>query len=85
MTLTHTGTDMDFRPTGYSGQSNPQPVLKPCPFCGRERGVELRHYIANGNDWWYVACNHCVIAMDPLFWGDQTKNEAIERWNRRVN
>ena len=70
-------------PTGHSGQSNPQPDLKPCPFCGKD--VELKHYKANGNDWWYIACRNCGIAIDPWMWNThQTRMEAIEKWNRRV-
>ena len=57
--------------------------LKPCPFCGMD--VELKHYKANA-DWWYVVCNHCKIAIDPLFWNfDRTKKEIIEIWNKRAN
>lgn len=57
--------------------------LKPCPFCGKD--VEVKHYKANGDDWWYVACNHCMIYVDPLFWNDtRTKKEITEIWNRRV-
>lgn len=57
--------------------------LKPCPFCGN--AVELKHYKVNKNDWWYVACSHCEVAMDPLMWNnDRTKEEVIEVWNRRV-
>lgn len=58
--------------------------LKPCPFCGKD--AELKHYKANGNDWWYVACSHCEIAMDPLMWNNnRTKEEAVELWNRRAS
>lgn len=57
--------------------------LKPCPFCGKD--VEVKRYKANGNDWWYVACNHCMISIDPLFWNtNRTKKEIIEIWNRRA-
>lgn len=58
--------------------------LKPCPFCGND--VELKHYKANGNDWWYIACRNCCIAIDPWMWNrEQTKEETIIKWNRRVN
>lgn len=57
--------------------------LKSCPFCGND--VEVKRYKANGNDWWYVACNHCMISVDPLFWNvDRTKKEITEIWNRRA-
>lgn len=57
--------------------------LEPYPFCGKN--AELKHYKVNGDDWWYVACKHCEIALDPLFWNaDQTKEEVMKKWNRRV-
>lgn len=57
--------------------------LKPCPFCGKN--VKLKHYKANGDEWWYIVCNHCMISVDPLFWNDtRTKEEVIEIWNRRA-
>lgn len=58
--------------------------LKPCPFCGGEH-VKLQHYKVDSNDWWYVSCCECQIAMDPLQWDSQTKEQAIERWNKRYN
>ena len=58
--------------------------LKPCPFCGND--VELKHYKANDNDWWYIACRNCCMAIDPWMWNSgQTKEETIMKWNRRVN
>ena len=58
--------------------------LKPCPFCGSE-DVKLRHYKVNGCDWWYVTCNQCRIAIDPMFWNNYvSREEAIEIWNKRV-
>lgn len=57
--------------------------LKTCPFCGKD--VELKHYKANGNDWWYIECINCKIAIDPLMWNtNRTKEEVIEIWNRRA-
>ena len=59
-------------------------VLKPCPFCGNN--VKLKHYKTDKCDWWYVACQTCGIAVDPWMWNaHQTKNETIDKWNRRVN
>lgn len=83
MMPTHAGNN--FGPlTGFSGQTSPQPLLKPCPFCGKD--VELRHFKASGYDWWYVVCNRCEIAVDPLMWNTgRTKEEAIAIWNRRVS
>ena len=56
--------------------------LMPCPFCGSEH-VKLQHYKVDPNDWWYVSCCECQIAMDPLNWDCQTREQAIERWNKR--
>lgn len=61
-------------PTGYSGQTNPQPKLKPCPFCGSDAIAWDRLYP-------HVRCsNHeCEVAIFRY-----TIEEAIEIWNRRV-
>lgn len=57
--------------------------LKPCPFCGSE--VKLGHYTANHNDWWFIRCKVCNIAIDPMYWNDvRSKNEMIKIWNRRI-
>ena len=59
-----------------------EPMLKPCPFCGKD--VELNHCKTDYNDWWYVACRNCSIAVDPLkLKGRQTLEDAIRKWNRR--
>ena len=58
--------------------------LLPCPFCGGNN-VDLKHYKVKNNDWWYVSCEDCEIALDPLYFNGQTKEQAIERWNRRMN
>ena len=56
--------------------------LKPCPFC--DNNVELKHYKANGHDWWFVECSNCKIAIDPLMWNfNRTKKEITEIWNQR--
>ena len=61
-----------------------EPMIKPCPFCGND--VELKHYKVNGNDWWYIVCKNCSIAIDPWIWNSgQTKEDTIDKWNRRVN
>lgn len=58
--------------------------LKPCPFCGSEN-IKLNHYKVKENDWWYIVCPNCEIAMDPWRWNaGQTRMEAIEKWNRRA-
>lgn len=49
--------------------------LKPCPFCGG-------HAIIDGCDdtLWIVICKECNAAIGYK----ETKEEAIEEWNRRV-
>ena len=49
--------------------------LKPCPFCG---GTP----IVSGCDdtLWSVICKKCAASIDY----NETKQEAIEEWNRRV-
>ena len=59
--------------------------LKPCPFCGSE-DAQVKLYSEKGVRFWYVSCENCEISLDPMFWNDnQTKEEAIAKWNRRVN
>lgn len=49
--------------------------LKPCPFCGG-------HAIIDGCDdtLWIVICKECNASIGYK----ETKEEAIEEWNRRV-
>ena len=49
--------------------------LKPCPFCGGKA-------IIDGCDdtLWSVICKKCAASIDY----NETKQEAIEAWNRRV-
>ena len=82
MTLTHAGTNMDFQPTGYSGQTNPLPELKPCPFCG---STDV-HLIENdrGKSEVSITCKDCNVWVDHMF-DAMTREQAIELWNRRMN
>jgi len=52
--------------------------IKPCPICGAtwKHGVSLTKF----NDAWAVGCDKCGWP-GPLA---DTKEEAIELWNRRV-
>lgn len=59
--------------------------LKPCPFCGAKDELEI--WDLGGDKWgnikelWIVHCANCGCNMDWL----DSKKEAIEAWNRRVN
>ena len=58
--------------------------LKPCPFCGAERGlyVLLGGYDACAIEW-RIFCDSCKsIVMNERA---DTKEEIIEAWNRRAN
>ena len=52
--------------------------LKPCPICGSEVNM-----IKEGDGEYTVVCHGCQVLMiaDDV----SSKNEAIERWNNRVN
>lgn len=49
--------------------------IKRCPFCGGEGHIWIYDH-----DGWYVDCENCGARTE--IWG--TEDEAIERWNRRV-
>ena len=52
--------------------------LKRCPFCGGRASLILK----GGS--YFVKCNWCPGAVITDF-VHQSKEEAIEAWNRRVN
>ena len=82
MTPTHTGTNMDFQPTGYSGQTKPLPKAKPCPFCGGNPKVESdSHRREFGRDRFRIVCSSCYAGTR---WYDGP-NEAWLMWNRRAS
>ena len=47
--------------------------LKPCPFCGG-KAVIFKYF-------WSVRCEDCLVETSIF----ETKEEATEAWNRRVN
>lgn len=53
--------------------------LKPCPFCGNEAELCGGEDVCNG-PYWYVACGECGASV----YGDDDKQAAIDRWNRRA-
>ena len=64
--------------------------LKPCPFCGREailvKNEHPRLHRPSRNGQYHVACYECDLMMgyDEDYGGQfDTKEEAIEAWNRR--
>lgn len=82
MTPTHTGTYIDFLSTGYSGQTNPLPKLKPCPFCG---SVNLS-LTQDDFGHWGVECHGyaCHAYLSNAKWACERKEDAIAMWNRRA-
>ena len=78
MTPIHNGTDMNSQPTGYSGQINPLPKLKPCPFCGADY-VNLSVGKDESGDS-YIYCYVC----DSVYYNDKPSHDIVEMWNRRA-
>lgn len=62
--------------------------LKPCPFCGGEAYIVevkphshiIATFMADYEGGAFVECSDCTCAIAA-----DTKAEAIEAWNRRVN
>ena len=50
--------------------------LLPCPFCG---GGEMAVEEFRPKMWWIVTCTGCLAEI-----GGRTREQAVERWNRRV-
>lgn len=50
--------------------------LKPCPFCGAKKELEIVYI---GEKAWMVHCAMCGCSIDC----SDTGEEAIEAWNRR--
>lgn len=54
--------------------------LKPCPFCGRKGELRSMRFGMEREPRWAVTCVACAIAIG---WED-SEEEAVKRWNRRV-
>lgn len=64
-------------------QSKAQLELKPCPFCGSRAVLKCAEH--DGLEYSSVAC--CRVGICPAGGGfspQQSKQQAVEKWNRRV-
>lgn len=76
---------MNYTPTGFSGQSNPQPTLKRCPFCDGYVKLTENHGIQGDVDY-IIWCAGCSMEFTKARWfNGYDKTKIIEDWNRRVN
>ena len=57
--------------------------LKPCPFCGNEPKIEFNESI--GYVSYYVKCINLECNVEVYTFDFNTKEEAIEAWNNRVD
>ena len=55
--------------------------LKPCPFCGAKAIL----YAPSINDSWSVICQNEDAECNVRLLYCNSKEEAIEQWNRRVD
>ena len=55
--------------------------LKPCPFCGSKEVKVIEHKYYHSLNSYGVKCFGCKTESYQFF---DTKNEAIEAWNRRA-
>ena len=62
-------------------KKEPEPTLKPCPFCREVTDVTImKDNPATGDVFWNVHCYTCGATTESQY----TKQEAIEAWNRRA-
>lgn len=57
-------------------------MIKPCPFCGSPAKLWGGENI-NGGPYYYVCC--CNMNCGGSQFGEETKEKAIEKWNRRAH
>lgn len=79
------GINKNWSMTGFSRQSNPNPTLESCPFCGAE--VEYHNLFKTYHDtvipYRYILCKGCrLIISDTLL---MKSDNLIDLFNRRVN
>lgn len=60
--------------------------LKPCPFCGGEASFKKHSFYYDkersfSDNTYGISCNNCFAESYQFY---QTKEKAIEAWNRRV-
>ena len=55
--------------------------LKPCPFCGGKAEMLISEYEGSRKEY-LVACAECDGMVERWI---ETEEEAVEKWNRRVN
>ena len=54
--------------------------LKPCPFCGSDAVINEKRYLK-----WIVECSNMSCPASYMLGANyDTKEEAIESWNRRT-
>lgn len=68
---------MNYTSTGFSGQSNPQPRLKSCPFCGRNAVL-----YASRPSQWIIQCMNLRCGCHLVA---HYEEEVIKMWNGRVD
>ena len=55
--------------------------LEPCPFCGSDDVFVVEHHFYKTEDCFGVQCDNCKTQSYQFY---DSKNEAIEAWNRRA-
>lgn len=60
----------------------PNEELKPCPFCGGEAVIWTMDEFDDGDFYYRAECRNCQAGFGV---NHETKEEAIESWNRRAD
>jgi Lar family restriction alleviation protein len=56
--------------------------IKPCPICGKPARLWGSENV-NGGPYYYVICSDLDYGCNQF--GEETKEKAIEKWNRRAH